>query len=861
MQGRLLNLAALFVLVYATALTLSPAARLRAWTVDYRWAHWAGVAIWLAVFGLGHRETSRRIPSRDPYLLPVAAMITGWGLMTVWRVAPTFGLRQSLWLAVIGALALAGLRLDPRLTLLRRYKYLWLVGGLTLTALTLVFGTNPSGVGPRLWLGCCGVYFQPSEPLKLLLVVYLAAYLSDHQHLIPDLFSLLLPTMVMTGLALLLLLVQRDLGTASIFMVLYSGVIYAATGKRRLLLTSALALVLAGVAAYALFDVVQLRIEAWINPWEDPSGRSYQIVQSLLAVAAGGLLGRGPGLGSPTLVPVQHSDFVFASIAEEGGLAAALGLILLLSFLVARGWRAAIHARDNFRRYLAVGLTLYLGAQSILIIGGNLRLLPLTGVTLPFVSYGGSSLLAAFAALLFFLLISHHADLEPSPAPLNTPDAYLHVGGALYSGFVLIALLAGWWSFYRGPALLSRTDNPRRVIEDRFVHRGAIVDRDETPLNVTVGTRGAYERSYRQPELSATLGYNHPVYGQAGLEEQLDPILRGVTGNDPFALWWNHLLYGQSPPGLDVRLTLDLDLQEAVDARLAGHTGGAILMKSATGEILAIASHPWFNPNALAEEWAQLTQNPDAPLLNRATLGQYPLGPAVGALVLPTLLERGGLPEELPAQVSLTSGDGECALPTTEATWGAAVASGCRGAVLALGEILAPQDLRGAIEEAGLTTPPQVRLPTAAQSVPSGPIEVGSLVSGDLDWGVSPLQAALVIASLSAGGQRPAARLATAIESPEQGWVTLPALGESAQILPVTMVARTTSLLDHPDMPIWSIVAVVGGDTDTPLTWVLAGTTAGWEGTPLTMSLVLEEAAPEAGAEIVLSVLQTAMNP
>jgi hypothetical protein len=183
-QGRLLMLAALFLGLFALALTLSPAARARAWDVDYRWSHWLGVAVWLVGFGLIHRESRRWLPQRDPYLVPLMAVLSGWGLLTIWRLTTYYGTRQTIWLALALGFFAVGLRLPTGLDFLRRYKYLWLTGGLILTGLTLLLGTNPMGYGPRLWLGCCGFYMQPSEPLKLLLIVFLAAYLADWQSLL-----------------------------------------------------------------------------------------------------------------------------------------------------------------------------------------------------------------------------------------------------------------------------------------------------------------------------------------------------------------------------------------------------------------------------------------------------------------------------------------------------------------------------------------------------------------------------------------------------------------------------------------------------------------------------------------------------
>jgi hypothetical protein len=180
-QGRLLSLAALFCGVYALALTLSPAVRARSWLGlgEYRWDHWLGVFVWLVFFRLVHVQSSRWLPDRDPFLLPLAGLLSGWGMLTVWRLLPGFGLRQTAWLGVAMSVVIAGLRLDPELHFLRRFKYLWLTGSLALTALTLLVGTNPLGYGPRMWLGCCGIYLQPSEPLKLMLIAYLAAYLAD----------------------------------------------------------------------------------------------------------------------------------------------------------------------------------------------------------------------------------------------------------------------------------------------------------------------------------------------------------------------------------------------------------------------------------------------------------------------------------------------------------------------------------------------------------------------------------------------------------------------------------------------------------------------------------------------------------
>ncbi len=547
-QGRLLQLATLFLLLYAVVLTLSPAVRIQSWDAPYRWNQWIGFVVWLIGVSLVNRQISRRYPERDPYLFPLAALLAGWGLLEIWRLDAVMGARQTVWLGVSLLVVWLGLQISSPLPWLRRYKYLWLTGGLLITALTFLFGTYPGGAGPRLWLGCCGVYLMPSEPLKLLLIVYLSAYLADRLPLSFSLPALLIPTLILAGTALGLLAGQRDLGTASLFILIYTLVVYMASGKRRILVISGLVLLLSALLGYMLFDVVRIRIDAWLNPWIDPTGRSFQIIQSLLAVANGDLIGRGPGLGSPGVVPVAHSDFIFASIAEENGLLGIAGMLLLFGLLIGRGFRAALFAPNNFRRYLAAGLSVYLGSQAILIAGGNLRLLPLTGVTLPFVSYGGSSLLTAFVSILLLILISDRNEEEP--APLARPVPYLVVSAALLAGLMALALAGGWWSGIRADDLLARADNPRWSINDRYVKRGSLLDRNNTPIDQTVGQPGSYERAYNYPPLSDTTGYVSARYGLAGLESSLDGYLRGLRGNPASLIGWDQLLYGQPPPGL-----------------------------------------------------------------------------------------------------------------------------------------------------------------------------------------------------------------------------------------------------------------------------------------------------------------------
>lgn len=858
-EKKLLRIATVFVALYAIALTLSPAAREVSWQVDYRWAHWAGALTWGLFAWLAHRALNRLLPDRDPYLLPAAALLIGWGLLTIWRLDAGFGLRQTLWLALSLPVLWLILRLPPGLTTLRRYKYLWLSGGLALTALTLIFGTNPAGFGPRLWLGAGGIYLQPSEPLKLLLIVYLAAYLADHPLIRTRTFPYIVPTLLAAGLALLILIVQRDLGTASIFILLYTIMLFLATGRRRVLLACAAALILAGVLGTLLVPHVRTRMEAWLNPWADPLGRSYQIVQSLLAVAAGGLIGRGPGLGNPGLVPVAVSDFIFVAIAEEGGTLGALALIGLLGLLTARGLRLALRAPDRFRRLLAGGLSAYLGVQSLLIIGGNLRLLPLTGVTLPFVSYGGSSLLTSIIALGLLLHIGSEPEEEPAPLPGPTP--YDRLGLLLIVGLALTALAHGWWALVRGPDLLTRADNARRSIADRYVKRGALLDRENRPIQQTVGRSGSYARVYLYPPLGPVAGYTSATYGQSGLEAGLDPYLRGTAGNPTLLIWWNHLLYGRPPTGLDVRLSLDLDLQAQADQQLGEQVGAAVLLNVASGEILVMSSHPGFDANLLEQQAATLFTDSSAPLLNRATQGQYPAGAALGPFLLSAVGQDEQLPSAVPPVTQLMIGTSLFACPqpdTWPLDWKYAIANGCPGAYLSLVDQLGTDRTLQTLHAFGLYTAPGVPMPAAPASTP--PIEFNRLrlLAGGDGLRVSPLQMALAAAALSGHGQRPAARIALAVNTPQAGWV-VPAV-EDAPVQAISPAAAdaTATLLRQPEQIGWeSLTTIEGGK---PITWYLAGTPPDWQGVPLVVVVLLEDGERDLAASIGRELMQTALG-
>lgn len=406
----LLLLAAGFILVNALALSL---VRTGAVQPDYL----LPTAVWLLVMGAAHWLLARHKPGHDPLLLPLYGLLTGWGLVLLGRLAPNFIWRQTLWLA-LGVLLMVAVVIGPRnLRALRRYRYTWLTVGLLLLAATLIFGVHPSGGGATLWLPIPylgRVYFQPSELLKLLLVVFLASYFDERDQLFTlsqgqgRLGSLpyLAPLLLMWGFCVVLLVWQRDLGAATLFFILFLTLVYLATGERRYLVSGLALLILAAIIGYFAFEVVAQRVDAWWNPWPDASGRAFQIVQSLYALASGGVVGQGIGQGFPDYIPVVHSDFAFAAVAEEWGLIGSLAVVACFALLAQRGLRIALLAKRPFHIYLSAGITILFTTQAFLIMAGVTKLLPLTGVTLPFVSYGGSSLLMSSIMMGLLLYLS-----------------------------------------------------------------------------------------------------------------------------------------------------------------------------------------------------------------------------------------------------------------------------------------------------------------------------------------------------------------------------------------------------------------------------------------------------------------------
>ena len=447
-EALLITIASLFVLVNSVALSLTTEGGIK-------WSHLYAPSIWFVLFVATFFLLLHRRPSHDPYLLPLMGLLTGWGLLLMDRLAPGFLLRQVRWL-FLGVTALTLVVFTPGdFGFLRRYRYTWLTLGILLLGATFIFGVNPSGQGAALWLKvpfARQVFFQPSELLKLLLVVFLASYFDERGRIIRLIpgkvwqrtLAYLGPLAIMGGFCVLMLVWQRDLGAATLFLGLFLAMLYLATGDWIYVVGGIALLIIASLVGYYIFDdvatlaesiltqgigggsriaqlagslesvndIITLRIDTWLNPWPEADTRGYQIIQSLFAVASGGLTGQGIAQGNPLFIPVVHSDFAFAAVAEEWGLLGTLVIIACFATIAYRGLRIAAISLRPFGLFLASGITIVFTFQALLIMAGVTRLLPLTGITLPFISYGGSSLLAS-SIMIGLLLNLSSQDIRP----------------------------------------------------------------------------------------------------------------------------------------------------------------------------------------------------------------------------------------------------------------------------------------------------------------------------------------------------------------------------------------------------------------------------------------------------------------
>jgi cell division protein FtsW (lipid II flippase) len=382
--------------------------------------------IFVAIFIVLHAVVRLYLSQADPYLLPLTAVLAATGLTEIYRIAPALALKQGEWLIIGAVLFVLTVVLVHDHHRLDRYRYIIGAGGLGLLLVTIVAGTNVNGA--RLWIRFAGFSIQPSEFAKIAIIVFLAGYLNDNKELLS------LPTGKVLGIAvprakyfgplvamwlvtLLMLVFMKDFGMSLLFLSVFVALVYMATSRIAYVVAGAVLFALGAGAAYQYVAHVHERFAIWIDPGHTALTSGYQVLQSLFTIADGGLFGAGFGRGYllyPNKVPVvpdMPTDFIFSAVANELGLVGAVGLILCFVLFTWRGFEVATVAPDGFSKLLAAGLATAFGLQTFIIIGGVTRLIPLTGITLPFVSYGGSSITANLMLVALLLMVSHRTNV------------------------------------------------------------------------------------------------------------------------------------------------------------------------------------------------------------------------------------------------------------------------------------------------------------------------------------------------------------------------------------------------------------------------------------------------------------------
>lgn len=641
-----------------------------------------------AAFAAAHIGVRIFAPGADPAILPVVFTLSGIGITFVTRLQPDASLGQVIFLFLGVALMVGTLAVVKNLEVIKRYKYVLGIAGIVLLVLPMFIGTEI--YGSKLWIKIGGFQFQPGEFAKVLIVLFLAGYLAENRELLsisnrtvlgikfPRL-RLLYPLFIVWGVCLLVVAFERDLGSALLFYTIFLIMLYVATGRVSYVIIGLALLAVGAFGMYQIMSHVQVRVAIWLDPFSDAQNLGYQIVQSLFSLADGGLAGVGIGKGMADIIPVVASDMIFAAIGEEMGLLGGSAVLLLFMLFAVRGLTTAARAKSDLAAFSAAGLTAAISFQAFTIVGGVTKLIPLTGVTLPFMSQGGSSLLASFVIVALLLRAGDEAtgrsteiantstDLATAgyrttvrgshmrrPA-LDTPESGLLGRVALANRLTrtvflftaLFAVLIGnitYIQVIKASEYQDMPSNNHTINKARFIKRGSIITADGLTLAESIQQAdGTYARSYPNGNLAAhVVGYYSQQYGTMGIENTQNDTL---TGSKDYSSWQNALnsLAGISEPGNSVQLTIDSRIQRAAEQALAGRVGAIVALDPRNGAVLAWASAPTFdNTNIQAAiEAANASGGADTSMYDRATLALYTPGSTFKVLTLASALENG----------------------------------------------------------------------------------------------------------------------------------------------------------------------------------------------------------------------------
>lgn len=350
-----------------------------------------------------------RISTGDSYIFLIVTMLISIGVIMIYRIDPLLGIKQVLWIGMGIIIFFITYFLFKKIDGWEEWIWLYGISSIVLFIMTLLLGTRTKGSINWITIGRFG--FQPSEIIKILAIFLISSYYTNYEKYKEKKYG---PYYLMgiMYLFIVFLFLQRDLGSVLIFYSLFLALQFIYEENRKLVLYNLLIFIISGALGYFIFPHVKIRFETWLNPWKYIDNKGYQITQSLFAIAEGGFFGTGIGLGYPDFIPEVHTDFIFSAICEEMGIFTGIGIIMLFLILVYRGFKIAIKQEIKFYRIVALGISILFGIQSFIIFGGVLKMIPLTGITIPFVSYGGSSMLSSFIALGILQVASEELDFE-----------------------------------------------------------------------------------------------------------------------------------------------------------------------------------------------------------------------------------------------------------------------------------------------------------------------------------------------------------------------------------------------------------------------------------------------------------------
>lgn len=350
-----------------------------------------------------------KISSGDNYIFLIVTMLLSIGIVMIYRIDPELGARQVIMIGLGIVAFFITYFIIKKIKFWENLTLVYVVGALGLFILTLLLADKTKG--SRNWITIAGIRFQPTEIIKIIMIFLIASYYSNYEKFKKMKFGSYY-LMATIYVFIFFLFLQRDLGTVLIFYAVFLCLQFIYEEDRKLILINILLFVGSGILGYFLFDHVRVRFETWIDPWKYIDNKGYQITQSLFAIASGGFFGTGIGKGHPDFIPEVHTDFIFAAISEEMGLFTGMGIIMLFLILVYRGFKIGINQKNKFYRIVALGISILFGIQAFIIFGGVIKLIPLTGITIPFVSYGGSSMLSSFISLGILQVASEELDIE-----------------------------------------------------------------------------------------------------------------------------------------------------------------------------------------------------------------------------------------------------------------------------------------------------------------------------------------------------------------------------------------------------------------------------------------------------------------